>query len=257
MPAQSKAQFRYIQALRSKYGSKDETPEEHKWAWEGDWTQGVDYKKLPEAVEKSATTVPPMVYSALRNREEDSTKPPLEGALLKSASIATLMQKVLSAKNMAKMVSPQAVSRRAFLIDNTRRVTSAATADKPVAGALQKALSAAQRGPSADAVSDLSTMRQRWTQPAAQPSLVRAGNPGAQEIITDAGETAARRMVAPTPAAPLPSLTTAGLYAGSYSRRGLLKRMMLSGLDPGVLPAAKASTRGLLHAAHSTAGIVS
>jgi hypothetical protein len=55
MPAQSKAQFRYIQALRSKYGSEADTPDEHKWVWEGDWTHGVNYKKLPAETTKSGT----------------------------------------------------------------------------------------------------------------------------------------------------------------------------------------------------------
>lgn len=54
MPAKSQAQYRYIQMLKRRYGSKEETPEEHKWVWEGDWTHGVNYKKLPEESDKSA-----------------------------------------------------------------------------------------------------------------------------------------------------------------------------------------------------------
>ena len=51
MPARSKAQFRYIQMLRERYGSEKDTPEEHKWVWEGDWTHGVNFGKLPEKSE--------------------------------------------------------------------------------------------------------------------------------------------------------------------------------------------------------------
>ena len=54
MPAKSKSQFRYISMLKRRYGDEASTPEEHKWVWEEDWTDGVDYKKLPDAVEKAA-----------------------------------------------------------------------------------------------------------------------------------------------------------------------------------------------------------
>ena len=47
MPASSKQQFKYIQYLRNKYGSKEKAPEKYKWAFEKKWTN-VDYKSLPE-----------------------------------------------------------------------------------------------------------------------------------------------------------------------------------------------------------------
>lgn len=47
MPATSKSQFRMIQAIKSKYDSKDKAPEKDKWAFESEWTN-VDYDKLPE-----------------------------------------------------------------------------------------------------------------------------------------------------------------------------------------------------------------
>lgn len=58
MPATSKAQYRYIQSIRSKYGSREKTPEKDQWVWDGEWTEGVDYKSLPAAAsEKAAAAV--------------------------------------------------------------------------------------------------------------------------------------------------------------------------------------------------------
>lgn len=48
MPAKSKSQFRYIQAMKSKYGSKSNAPEDMKWVFDSDWTSSVDYDSLPE-----------------------------------------------------------------------------------------------------------------------------------------------------------------------------------------------------------------
>jgi hypothetical protein len=45
--AQSKAQYKLIQHLRSKYGSKDKAPDEHKWVFDKEWTNNVNYDKLP------------------------------------------------------------------------------------------------------------------------------------------------------------------------------------------------------------------
>lgn len=47
MPAVSQKQFKFIQAMRSKYGSKSNAPEDKKWVFDKEWTD-VDYKKLPE-----------------------------------------------------------------------------------------------------------------------------------------------------------------------------------------------------------------
>ena len=59
MPASSKSQYRYIRMLKERYGSEADTPDEHKWVWERAWTD-VDYKKLPDAVEKEAGLDPQM-----------------------------------------------------------------------------------------------------------------------------------------------------------------------------------------------------
>lgn len=47
MPTQSKKQFRFIQAMRAKYNSKDKAPEKMKWVFDSEWTD-VNYDKLPE-----------------------------------------------------------------------------------------------------------------------------------------------------------------------------------------------------------------
>ena len=70
MPAASKSQFKYIQMLRTRYGSKAETPDEHKWVWEGDWTHGVKYSKLPDSVEKSASPSGRKIAELLRGGGE-------------------------------------------------------------------------------------------------------------------------------------------------------------------------------------------
>jgi hypothetical protein len=50
--AQSKAQFKYIIMLRSKYKYKEKAPEKYKWVFDKEWEK-VDYKKLPEKKETS------------------------------------------------------------------------------------------------------------------------------------------------------------------------------------------------------------
>lgn len=47
MPIKSKKQYRYIMAMRSKYNSKKEAPEDMKWVFDSEW-DNVDYDKLPE-----------------------------------------------------------------------------------------------------------------------------------------------------------------------------------------------------------------
>ena len=47
MPAVSKAQYRHIKSVRAQYGSEADTPDEHKWVWGPEWTDGVDYGDLP------------------------------------------------------------------------------------------------------------------------------------------------------------------------------------------------------------------
>lgn len=37
MPAKSYAQLRYIMALRGKYKSRENTPEDKKWIWDEGW----------------------------------------------------------------------------------------------------------------------------------------------------------------------------------------------------------------------------
>lgn len=60
MPARSKAQYRLVRSLRRKYGIPEETPPADKWVWEADWTDGVDFDKLPEKTASTADlTAPP------------------------------------------------------------------------------------------------------------------------------------------------------------------------------------------------------
>lgn len=47
MPATSKQQFKYIWAMRNKYGSKSKAPKRMKWVFDDEWTD-VDFKKLPK-----------------------------------------------------------------------------------------------------------------------------------------------------------------------------------------------------------------
>ncbi len=47
MPAKSKPHFRYIQAMRRKYGSRKKAPKDMKWVFHKKWTD-VSYKDLPE-----------------------------------------------------------------------------------------------------------------------------------------------------------------------------------------------------------------
>lgn len=183
---------------------------------------------------------------------------PFEGQQEKSAAaIKSMLSRALTAKSIAKMVSPKAMGRRSFLADVARKTSSTATENRPVAGAFAKAMSAAGRTNPAEAMNDLSAAHTRLTTPVARPNLVMAGNPKADTIFTDAGEAAARRMVAPKPQAPAPSAATLGMFAGSYNRRDLLKRLLLSTADPGVIPAAGTTASGLLSGASNVASLLS
>lgn len=46
MPAKSKQQFKYIYAMRRKYGSEKNAPDNMKWVFGKEWTD-VDFKRLP------------------------------------------------------------------------------------------------------------------------------------------------------------------------------------------------------------------
>lgn len=53
MPATSRKQFKLIQARRTRYKTKKDTPKKWKWIWDKEWTD-VDYESLPdEAVTES------------------------------------------------------------------------------------------------------------------------------------------------------------------------------------------------------------
>ena len=52
MPAQSKSQLRYIFALRDKYKTKKNTPEDKQWIWDKEW-EDVDWDKLPDKADES------------------------------------------------------------------------------------------------------------------------------------------------------------------------------------------------------------
>lgn len=52
MPVKSKKQFKLVQLLRNKYGSKKNAPKKYHWAFEKGWTD-VDYQKLPQKVSET------------------------------------------------------------------------------------------------------------------------------------------------------------------------------------------------------------
>lgn len=53
MPAKSQQQLKMIYALRNKYKTKKDTPEEDKWIWNEEWTKDVKMKKLPKKVKEN------------------------------------------------------------------------------------------------------------------------------------------------------------------------------------------------------------
>ena len=48
--AKSQQQLKMIYAIRNKYKTKKDTPEDEKWVWDEEWTEGVKMKKLPKKV---------------------------------------------------------------------------------------------------------------------------------------------------------------------------------------------------------------
>lgn len=50
MSSKSKKQMKFIYAMRKKYGSKKNAPQDKKWVFDSEWTSGVDMDKLPTRV---------------------------------------------------------------------------------------------------------------------------------------------------------------------------------------------------------------
>lgn len=53
MPARSQQQFKYIMAMRKKYGSRSKAPKDMKWVFDKDLTHDVKFKSLPRTRSKS------------------------------------------------------------------------------------------------------------------------------------------------------------------------------------------------------------
>ncbi len=53
MPATSKQQFKFIWAMRRKFGSKKKAPKGMKWVFDEEWTKGVKFKDLPKKIKES------------------------------------------------------------------------------------------------------------------------------------------------------------------------------------------------------------
>lgn len=47
MPANSRQQLKYIYAMRKKYNSKDNAPEDKKWVFNDEWVKGLNPDELP------------------------------------------------------------------------------------------------------------------------------------------------------------------------------------------------------------------
>ena len=54
MPSKSQQQTKYIWTMRSKYGSKKKAPENMKWVFDKEWTEGVKMKSLPKYAENES-----------------------------------------------------------------------------------------------------------------------------------------------------------------------------------------------------------
>lgn len=52
MPATSKKQYKFIWALRNKYGSKKKAPKKYHWVFDDEWID-VDYQELPQKVSET------------------------------------------------------------------------------------------------------------------------------------------------------------------------------------------------------------
>lgn len=53
MPSKSKQQFKFIWALRNKYGTRKKAPKKMKWIFDEKWTKNVNYKDLPDKIKES------------------------------------------------------------------------------------------------------------------------------------------------------------------------------------------------------------
>lgn len=88
MPIRSKAQFKYIMAKRSKYGSKSETPEKDKWVWDKDFDpETTDFDQLswkaPKDPEKKKANDEKV--ASIRKKIEDKMKKKGTGPQYKKA----------------------------------------------------------------------------------------------------------------------------------------------------------------------------
>jgi len=53
MPSRSKQQYKFIWAMRRKWGSKKKAPKNMKWVFDEEWTKDVSFKKLPNKIKES------------------------------------------------------------------------------------------------------------------------------------------------------------------------------------------------------------
>jgi hypothetical protein len=53
MPATSKQQFKFIWAMRRKFGSKKKAPKKMKWVFDEEWTKDVKFNDLPKKIKES------------------------------------------------------------------------------------------------------------------------------------------------------------------------------------------------------------
>jgi len=73
MPAKSKQQWKFIFAMRGKYGSKEKAPEDMKWVFDDKWTD-TDYDELPTKVKQESIIWYKPLFELKVSRSEDAKK---------------------------------------------------------------------------------------------------------------------------------------------------------------------------------------
>lgn len=100
MPSTSQAQYKYIQYLRNKYGSKEKAPEKYKFAFDKEWTKNVDYKSLPKKAEKD---IAESFLKSKYNHFSDFLNEEMTSADIPQSSRPETVRKVVKIGSIAKV----------------------------------------------------------------------------------------------------------------------------------------------------------
>ena len=159
----------------------------------------------------------------------------------KQSSVRSLFRAAMDAKTWAPVLSNGNMSRRNFLRRTTVNAAPHLAPDNKLGQGAVAALTGATTNNAAYKLSSGDNLVQiagRTYATKAQPKLLDSA-----QVFADAD---VGKLATKTTVAPLPHVATVAMLTGASSRRGFLKKLMASAIDPNTIPAVRAyGTAGL------------